>query len=235
MQAQNEFLWRDRLGRLVRTDHLRFAWRQRVTGFEVGAAPWFGCDETIAWWEARLAAAKSYLEYGSGGSTVLAARLGVRFVTVDSDRYFLRAVKRRIVADGAYDAARQTYVYADIGLTGAYGHPTRWPPHRGRRLARFARYSDVPAAAFSQGAPDLVLVDGRFRVACALKALRALAERDGWTIVVDDFENRPFYAPIAEFARLERHIGRMAAFAGARAFDPAALDRVIAAHESDPR
>ena len=213
-------------------DLLAFLLRQRLVGFEVPDAPHFDSPATTAWFSARLARAHKYLEYGTGGSTVLAARLGVPFVAVDSDKYFLRSVRRKVQREG-FRASGQAWHYANIGLTGYWGRPLREWRRSARRLARFRRYSDPPPACYEGGRlPDFVLVDGRFRVACALKALRMLRHERDWTIVVDDYFNRPQYRAIERHAVLGERVGaRMAVFCGARETTAADLDATIARFE----
>ena len=156
-------------------DLLKFLLKQRLVGFEVAEAPFFDTEETTEWFVEQLRKSKKYLEYGSGGSTYVAAKLGVRFIAVESDPYFLKSVQRKIRADGHARDVGQTYRYADIGLTEYVGYPLRPWRASERRVAKFRRYSDPPPQCFEDGTlPDLVLVDGRFRVACALKALRML-------------------------------------------------------------
>jgi len=64
-----------------------------------------------------------YLEYGSGGSTYLAAKLKKTFITIDSDKIFLDAVRKKIIRDGIYDDESQTYCHANIGPTKEWGQP----------------------------------------------------------------------------------------------------------------
>lgn len=207
-----------------------FRLRRRVLGFKISESPWFDSAETTAWFVDRLGRSKRYLEFGTGGSTYMAAKLGVGFVAVDSDRRFLQAVEKKIAHDGYSATSEQIFRFADIGSTGMWGRPVG--DISPRRLEQFRRYSDPPTECFDDGnLPDLVLVDGRFRVACALKAVRMLNGRQGSTIVVDDYVGRPDYHVISDFARLDKNVGRMAVFEVPDVVDSTRLDRAIRAHE----
>lgn len=214
-------------------DLFAFFLRQRVMGFDVPIVPHFECGAVNEWFAGALRAAKRYLEFGTGGSTYLAAKLGTDFIAVDSDPYFLRSVQRRIRKDGYENKSRQVFKHANIGMTEYWGRPFR--PWRASplRLERFRRYSDPPVECRLGGPlPDLVLVDGRFRIACALKALKMLRNEKGWRIVVDDYVGRSAYSVIEEFAEIERYVGtRMVVFNRVRSFDDVELDRAILAHE----
>jgi hypothetical protein len=214
---------------------LQFLYIQRIKGFTVPDSPHFESAETTEWFRNKLGAARGYVEFGSGGSTCLAAKLGKPFASVDSDRFFLEAVKRKVRADGFRDDRLQRFVHADIGLTKMWGKPLMFRPPSARRLEAFARYSDLPAPGGPDGVmPDLILVDGRFRVACALKAAKALTAGQGWTIMVDDYRGRPDYAVLEEFLVLDRHVGRAAVFTGLRPAGLAGIDAAISRYEHDP-
>lgn len=218
------------------TDLLRFFLRRRFVGFDVGSRPFFDSDETTEWFLERLKNSKKYLEYGTGGSTYAAAKLGVPFVAVESDPDFLRSVRAKIRRDGLARDTGQTLHYANIGVTEYVGYPFRHWRASERRLAQFRRYSDPPPACFSDGRlPDLVLVDGRFRVACALKALRMLQDQRDWAIVFDDYVNRPHYHVVAEFAQIERYVGgRVAVFNAPKKYRPEDLETAIRKYETVP-
>ena len=72
------------------------------------------------------------------------------------------------------------------------------------------RYSDTVGELCRLHCPDLVLIDGRFRIACALKAIKELVKYDDWILVVDDFIGRESYKIITEYAEIYRVIGTTA-------------------------
>ncbi len=209
----------------------KFLVNQRIRGFDVPDDPCFDTKATSQWFQSRLASSSRYLEYGSGGSTVTAARIGIHFVTIDSDPFFLRRVREKIQLNGYAKPADQVFRYADIGFTGPWGRPIG--PVSESRRQKFRRYSDPPPE-YQDDHPDLVLIDGRFRVACALKAIRMLRDHTGWAIVVDDYLDRNQYHVIADFAHLEDIVGRMAVFTAAKSFERTLLADTIRAFETIP-
>lgn len=215
---------------------LQFLYVQRIKGFAVPSTPHFDSEASSRWFEQKLFTSKGYLEFGSGGSTYLAAKLNKPFVCVDLDRFFLRAVVQKITADGYLNPTSQSYLPRNIGLTREWSQPVVWGALSVRRKASFRHYSDFPTKSLPQnGYPDLILIDGRFRVACALKAIRALQAQSNWTLVVDDYVGRPEYEVIAEFAKLDYFVGRMAVFCSKITRTKADLDNAIQAYELDFR
>lgn len=147
------------------------------------------------------AAADTILEYGSGGSTVLAAERGCRIFSVESDKDWAR----RMAAHLAPISDRAIVHWVDIGPTGAWGMPLK-----SRFSYRFHQYAlsvwDRPD--FVQ--PDLVLIDGRFRAACLVAVL--MRTRSPVTVLFDDYQTRPVYHAVERLARKEETAGRMARF-----------------------
>ncbi|CAP43358.1 O-linked N-acetylglucosamine transferase family protein [Bordetella petrii] len=155
----------------------------------------------------RLESARVFLEYGSGGSSVLASRTGIRRIySVDSDQAFLQAVSNKIRASGAGDN-KYTPLYADIGPTGSWGHP-----QSNEKAVLWPRYVGLPWNVMldQQEAPDLILIDGRFRVASFL--ISALLAPAGCVILFDDYFDRPAYHVVEKFLKPRRVAGRMAEF-----------------------
>lgn len=136
------------------------------------------------------------LEYGSGGSTMLAARMpGKLVISVESDWKWAVYVQNRI--DTANCPSTAILHHVDIGPTGPWGLPVD-----GSSWRRFCHY---PLEIWDQPffrAPDTALVDGRFRTACLMAI--AMRTRKPVTVLFDDYGARPSYHSV------ERLLGRPA-------------------------
>lgn len=144
------------------------------------------------------------LEYGSGGSTVLAANMPQKLIiSVESDREWALDLQRKLNAAGLPSPV--IIWHADIGPTGVWGRPTSEVAWR-----NFHRY---PTSVWNQPFfqhPDLILIDGRFRPACFVTA--CLRINRPVRVLFDDYTNRPAYHVIEKLAKPCRIIGRMAEF-----------------------
>jgi hypothetical protein len=211
----------------------RFYFAQRITGFDVPDTPQLD-DKGRDYFLKRLAGCQFYLEYGSGGSTVEAARLRKAFVTVDSDRFYLSSVRRKIAQTNGHHHGHE-FIYCDIGSTGLWGVPV-FKSLTPERIGLWRQYPEAPWARIVslERLPDLILIDGRFRVACALTTLKHVAHTDSFEMLVDDYAERPYYKEIERFARLTSMQGRMAIFS-ATEFDSNELNDSIERHVSDWR
>lgn len=200
-------------------EHIKYFWRRGFSQMQVPDRPWFDRQGTQRF-EELLQQSRLYMEYGSGGSTVLAAHLGKSFVSVESDLIFSRTVTARI------GAAKNSgdIVAVNIGVTGAWGAPLFTKPN-GDRLQLWKQYITAPWSRLPAGVtPDLVLIDGRFRIACTLFSLMQLHGRKDATILFDDYGDRRNYHVVEEFARLEEMAGRMAVF---RPRDDVSIDDIV--------
>jgi hypothetical protein len=180
---------------------LSFFYTQRVRGFDSPTRPHLD-DETAAWLEDQLRKTKLYLEFGSGGSTVLANSLGVASISVESDRFYAKAVRRGL----AHPETAQIEV-PPMGITAEWGMPLFFRRRKG------SRYIAAGFDALDGRFPDFILVDGRYRVGCALESARR-AHLAGKTalLMLDDYDGRPFYQFVEEHLGTPDRIGRGALF-----------------------
>lgn len=153
---------------------------------------------------ARYHAAEVILEYGSGGSTLLAADIpDKRIYTVENDRAWIDRLHAWFV--GHPPASMPLLHHADVGPTRQWGHPVDetafrlWPAY----VQAIWDHPDFLA-------PDVVLVDGRFRLACLLTA--ALRTQKPLAVLVDDYIDRPGYHEAEPVLGAPVMIGRMARF-----------------------
>ena len=83
--------------------------------------------------------------------------------------------------------------------------------------------------------PDTILIDGRFRVACALMSLLRLPSASRCLMLIDDYGDRPHYAGVLEFADLVSMHGRMAVFRKKAEFDGERCRHVLQTSQRDWR
>lgn len=141
-----------------------------------------------------------YLEFGMGGSTVMAAQLGVPQVfSVDSSAEWVERVGQQI--RGLSTRSQVRLLHANLGPTKDWGYPVD-----DAQVVTWPSYYAGPWRAVRQAGlqPDLVLIDGRFRVACFLYSMLHL--KPGATVLWDDYAHRPEYHGVERFSRpMARH------------------------------
>ena len=146
-----------------------------------------------------LSSSKIYAEYGCGESTVwVANNTSSKILSVDSSQEWIEKVKERVSKS---DILKIHWV--DLGKLGSWGTPLSYD-----NSLNFKDYTDW---IWKQDlSPDVVLVDGRFRVACFLTSL--LNSKEGTRIIFDDYTNRPHYHFVENFVMPFQTCGRQALF-----------------------
>jgi hypothetical protein len=110
-----------------------------------------------------LSSATSYLEWGSGGSTLAAVRSRVRqIVSVETDRAWIDRLKQNQEVAVALSSNRLVFRHVDVGKVGQWGAPSG-----GEKIRNWPRYAIEPFIVTDLNF-DLILVDGRFRMHCLL-------------------------------------------------------------------
>lgn len=161
-------------------------------------------EQEAAHLRAAYESADVILEYGVGGSTVMAAEMAGKTITsIETDQLWVDALQGWFKQNPG--KSTPDIIWANIGPTKAWGRPASEKDWK-----EFAKYplgiwslQDVPH-------PDVVLVDGRFRAGCVLAT--AFNCTRAVTVLVDDYKRRNSYHAIEPIVGTPRLIGRMAEF-----------------------
>lgn len=202
---------------------------------EIGNSPHLD-EGGLNGWRELVGQSSIYLEYGSGGSTIEAAKSVEQLISVESDRRYLAAVERRVSSIPGATASFHP-VHANIGLTTAWGRPLFTRRSRAR-LDRWRRYSAAPWPLLDRLGlvPDFIFVDGRFRVACVLESFLRLPAHADCRFMIDDFElRREEYGGFLPFAIDVKPAGRALTFRRAPEFDRTECERLLRQYQADPR
>lgn len=179
-------------------------------------------EDVGEWVREQYAAAKVILEYGSGGSTVMASEMpGKTILSVESDKRWMRSL--RAYLDQSSPLSEVHLHHANIGKTGKWGRPVDATGFR-----RYHRYAldiwDEPGFR----APNLVLIDGRFREACFYAVMLRCTKKT--TVLFDDYTDRASYHRVEQFAQPVEIRGRMAKFElGKKALPREHLTQIVGA------
>ena len=147
--------------------------------------------------------ASMILEYGSGGSTVFGAcETDATLLSIESDKAWTDELNT-VLAEKGVDPARARTEWVDIGATKKWGYP--------RDHTHWRDFPDYVLKPWEEGfAPDLVLIDGRFRRACFAATLM-MCENDT-TVLFDDYSSRKTYQQVEALIKPVEIVGRMARF-----------------------
>ena len=98
---------------------------------------------------------------------------------------------------------RLNIFHADLGNVGRWGRPLSY-----EFMQQFSSYTDY---IWKQDqTPELILIDGRFRVCCFLTTLKFA--KKGTKILFDDYLDRPYYHFVEKHLKWSRACGRQCLF-----------------------
>ncbi len=141
-----------------------------------------------------------YAEYGCGKSTTwVLNNTAASVISVDTSSEWIKMIRKANRGGGG----RLDIHHSQLGEVGGWGRPLSYD-----KSDLFPDYTEYVWK--QESTPELVLVDGRFRVCCFLTSLK-YAEK-GTKIIFDDYTNRPHYHFVEKYVRPVKTLGRQCMF-----------------------
>lgn len=134
---------------------------------------------------------KIYFEYGSGGSTYQASIRNniIKIYSVESDKQWQYILKQKITSNNVI------YFFNEMDVT-----PNTWgnPGPNSTQIQQINYSNYIRKLPRDTGKSiDLILIDGRYRVACCLKCFDIINK--DCLICFDDFLDRPEYHVVLDY------------------------------------
>lgn len=160
----------------------------------------FGSKNANEYFVKNLKKSKYYLEYGSGSSTILAKKYKKKFLSIETDKSFFKYMRTFTIDE---------IIYANIGPTKYYSQPILPTLILKNQIKRYASQIEIFFKKFNR-LPDLVLIDGRFRVYVTLVVIYIFFNKNSkkkLTIIIDDYRYRKNYHYLKKIVKIKL-IGR---------------------------
>lgn len=149
----------------------------------------------------EIKTAQKYGEWGTGLSTIFAVNIAKKdTITIDTSREWLIYVQGKIDKNNL-ELWHEKFV--DLGKVEDWGYPTNY-----EQREKFINYAKKMFE--DEMYPDLLLVDGRFRVLCFLYTF--MVTKPGTKIIFDDFYTSERYRSVETVALPIERYGRQALF-----------------------
>ena len=163
----------------------------------------------------------NYFEFGGGGSTVLANSYSniQKIIAIDSNIDWINKIKNNL------NTNKIGFCYIDVNAPRNSGYPKDESKKENWEL-----YSNS-ISNYNKNNFDLILVDGRFRVACAIKSY--LHMNDTNILLVHDY-NRTHYRDIEKLFVKISSIGTLTAFSK-KSSDIILINELYQKYKFDPR
>jgi hypothetical protein len=180
----------------------------------------------IALFKSVLRCTSKYVEFGCGGTTVLAHSLGcASIVTIDSSLEWLDKVRIACMPNGKTEIKT---IHVDIGAVRELGFPKD-----DSTQSLWDDYHTAPWTDPDLALADTYLIDGRFRVACVMQT--AMRCSSSAIVMVHDFANRPYYQSVSRVLREIARTDNLSIFQLRGDFERATAEALLSRHARDPR
>jgi hypothetical protein len=186
-------------------------------------------EEKVIFDEA-IADSRHYLEFGVGGSTLRAIQKSkANIFAVESSLDWLNQMRKYLVF--RYFENKRLHIFqVNIGPTRDWGYPEI---DNDQNL--FEAYSSNIFEAIDSKAIDLVLIDGRFRVACILKTILSCYKNKNMKILIHDFWSRNQYHIVLKYLDVVKRADSIGLFTIKNDVDIDSVEKDYAAYKFNPQ
>jgi len=158
-------------------------------------------SEVIEFIGTTLSVGSKYFEFGAGASTIICETLGAEVFSTETDQRYIDALK---------NLKNAHFVNPLDGRIGPWGSLIFEPWRKKKRGTGF-EYATMMWQKYPDLHPNLVLIDGRYRLACALEIVRRFPGGH-FPIIIDDYVGRSEYKTIEKYVIEVVYIGRAGVF-----------------------
>jgi hypothetical protein len=139
----------------------------------------FDSNKANKYFKEQINKSKSYFEYGSGNSTLYAKKKNINYISIES--------KKDIFENLRYKKKLNVYFYS-LGITKKYSVPY-FIKLKKRKIINYANSIQKINVI-----PDLILIDGRFRVLCFFYVMQflKLKKSNKTRVLIDDFDRKEY-------------------------------------------
>lgn len=158
----------------------------------------FGSKKANEFFKKTLRKSSFYFEFGSGNSTILAEKFKKKFISIELDKTFFKKVLGILKKNNKVK-------YIDIGPVGEFSYPLF------KDRSKILDYiKSINKYVKKKKFPNLILIDGRFRVACCINIFYLIKKyKHNPIIILDDYKKRNCYKILNKIFNIKL-IGRMA-------------------------
>ena len=146
----------------------------------------------------KILKSNTMLEYGSGNSTLFANKINKKIYSVESDKGFYLYLKEKV---------KKNYFFVYFGLVYFYSVPFFENLRKKKLKIKAEEYSNKILKFLDKRKyyPDLILIDGRYRVLCALQVYKFIKKNKLYktTVILDDYKYRKQYHVVKKFYKIK--------------------------------
>ncbi|MEI0844742.1 hypothetical protein R4M06_12415 [Brachyspira pilosicoli] len=151
---------------------------------------------------------KNYIEFGSGGSTFIVSKMtNANIISIEGDPNWIEYMRNNNTIFEAEQTSRLKFYYIDIGKVGYWSRPI---DNSAEELyPNYSKYVFTKLNKDEINDIDTILIDGRFRVACALNSIFYCRNAK---IIIHDFFNREYYNILLNYLDIIEKVDTLGVF-----------------------
>lgn len=146
-------------------------------------------DRELCLFEKHTRTGKNVVEYGSGGSTFYFLKRNKKVISIENNESFFLFMKTINVIKRS---KHLNFQYVDTGKSLSWGRPENTI-----KMENWPKYYKIAWEDLHLSFPDIIFIDGRFRVMCALEAINYISLDT--IIIIHDFSSREYYYDILNY------------------------------------
>ena len=151
---------------------------------------------------------KNYIEFGAGGSTFMVLNItNANIISIEGDPNWIEYMRNNNTIFEAEQTSRLKFYYIDIGKVGYWSRPI---DNSAEELyPNYSKYVFTKLNKDEINDIDTILIDGRFRVACALNSIFYCRNAK---IIIHDFFNREYYNILLNYLDIIEKVDTLGGF-----------------------
>ena len=191
---------------------------------------YFGDKKTGNYLKEKIINSKTYLEFGSGNTTIFALENKKKYLSIESDRNFYFFLKKKNIKD---------IFFYSLGFVEFYSYPlfkNFFTKNLYKNKAKIYASNIFKRLNLRKTNPDLILVDGRYRVLCMLNIFIFLKENNLFDtcVILDDYKDREYYQEINNYFKIDL-FGRLGVCYLDNKVNLSKIESLIEKYSDDPR
>lgn len=157
----------------------------------------FGSVRANQYFINKVRKSKGYFEIGSGSSTLYVKNLKKKYISIESSKSFYNCMRQK----------KLNIIYCDIGPTKYFSFPIYPFFFIKKKIKLYSESINFFIKKYKQF-PDLILIDGRYRVLCVLTIIEIFLNKNYATksiIIIDDFVYRKNYQSLKKIINIKTY------------------------------
>ena len=156
----------------------------------------FGSIKANNFFKKKIKNSNFFFEYGSGSSTIYVDKKNKKYISIETDKSFYKSLLFKL-------KSKSSLKYFGLGIVGEFSYPVLCTKQQVKNYI-----FSINKYFIKKTFPDLILIDGRFRIACCLNLLNKSRFKNIFTIILDDYKKRKEYHCLNKFFEIKK-VGRL--------------------------